>query len=364
MISLNKNKLKTLFEGIALGFLTIILIEIIALYLLKIASSPLYLLAIAIISYKGGQRTGIVCSFLFIGYYIYYFSPPNALFHFSEEDIKKILSLSVITLILAYFTGHLKEKYDRLLFQFKTVEDQLHKEKKQNYSFQEGKEENIDDPHEQLKQLAARLQGAREDERKLIAREIHDELGQVLTALKIDLSLFPKLLETNPINISLVKEEIEIMNNLVDKSLDTINKIVQELRPIALEQLGLLNEIKSQANMLSSKSNIKIDVYSEVQNIHLSPEKNIEIYRIVQEALTNVLRHAKASKAEIVIKEDFAKYIFEISDNGVGIKEEDLTSQTSFGIMGMKERAVVIGASLQIKKLEKGTGIFLNIKKD
>lgn len=363
MISLNKKKLKTLFEGIAIGLLTIVLIEIIALYLLQIASSPIYLLAISIISYKSGKRIGIICSFLFISFYIYYFSPPNALFHFSEEDIKKLLLLSTITFILAYITGHLKEKYDHVVLQLKTTIDLVERQEKKKVSTEDAKQGKTN-PHEQLRQLAAHLQLAREEERKSIAREIHDELGQVLTALKIDLTLFPKLFEPNPPSLTVIKEEIDVMNKLVDKSLDTINKIVQELRPTTLQQLGLLNEIKSLANMLSSKSNIAIDVYSEVQKIRLSPEKNLEIYRIMQEALTNVLRHAKASQVDIYIKEDFTKYIFEISDNGVGIKEVDLMSQTSFGIMGMKERAMEIGANLQIKKLVQGTGIFFNIKKD
>jgi signal transduction histidine kinase len=364
MILLNKKNLKTLFDGIAIGLLTIVLIEIIALYVLKIASSPIYLLAISIISYKSGKRTGIICSFLFIGYYIYYFSHPNALFHFSEEDIKKMLSLSVITFILAYFTGHLKAKYDHVLLQLKTSDELVKAQEKKKIPVANVKQEKPYDPHEQLRQLAAHLQVAREEERKSIAREIHDELGQVLTALKIDLSLFTKLFESTPPRLTVIQEEIEVMKKLVDKSLDTVNKIVQELRPSTLKQLGLINEIKSQANMLSSKSNIAIDVYSEVLTIKLSLEKKIEIYRIMQEALTNVLRHAKASHVAIYIKEDFTKYIFEVSDNGVGIKEKDLLSQTSFGIMGMKERAIEIGANLHIKKLAQGTGIFLHIKKD
>lgn len=198
---------------------------------------------------------------------------------------------------------------------------------------------------EQFRLLAERLRTAREDERIGIAREIHDELGQVLTALKIDLTLFQnKLSKRN----NFFKKDLEGIISLVDSIIKTVQKISTELRPAVLDDLGLNAAIEWQVWEFQNRTGIIFDV-SKIEDIgKLERHTATALFRIFQEALTNIARHSAASKVEIVMKRIDSDIFLEIHDNGSGITTEKIENKNSIGILGMRERAIALGGEFMI----------------
>ncbi|MDP2207914.1 MAG: PAS domain S-box protein [Bacteroidota bacterium] len=198
---------------------------------------------------------------------------------------------------------------------------------------------------EQFRLLAERLRTAREDERIGIAREIHDELGQVLTALKIDLTLFQNKL---PKRNNFFKKDLEGIISLVDSIIKTVQKISTELRPAVLDDLGLNAAIEWQVWEFQNRTGIIFDV-SKIEDIgKLERHTATALFRIFQEALTNIARHSAASKVEIVMKHIDSDIFLEIHDNGSGITTEEIEDKNSIGILGMKERAIALGGEFTI----------------
>jgi PAS domain S-box-containing protein len=213
-------------------------------------------------------------------------------------------------------------------------------------------DEQLRSSREQLRALSAHLQFIREEERSRIAREVHDELGQVLTALKMDLSLLNhKLLESSAIlPRKMLYEEIRSMSKKVDITIKSVRKIVTELRPEVLDHLGLKSAIEWQAQEFQTRSGIdcKLDPYME--SIEMDDrDGETAIFRILQEALTNIARHSGATKVEIFLKKQNGEITLEVRDNGRGISEGDLTKSRSFGLLGMRERALFLGGDVEVK---------------
>ncbi|RYZ27724.1 MAG: PAS domain S-box protein, partial [Sphingobacteriales bacterium] len=197
--------------------------------------------------------------------------------------------------------------------------------------------------HQELRELASHIHVAREEERKYIAREIHDELGQVLTALKIDISLLTRKATTQQADIS---GEIASTLNIADEAIKSVKRIVSELRPMGLDDLGLLNEVQLYAQRYQTRFGIKVEVKAP-KTLMLKREQAIEIFRIIQEALTNIARHSKASVVIIDIVKKPRSVTVSIADNGVGFNSEGEKKVNSFGLIGMRERALMIGGNLQ-----------------
>jgi PAS domain S-box-containing protein len=215
--------------------------------------------------------------------------------------------------------------------------------------------------HKQLQSLTSYLQDLRENERKLIAREIHDELGQALTALKIEISLlYDRLAESRSKYKTDMLENLGSMEQALDESLASLRRIITELRPSMSDDLELVYEIQRLVTGLGSRLGISIAVKSEVEKIELEPTIAIEVYRVIQESLTNTIKHAHASSVLIEISQVSDKFRFLVVDNGVGFDEEVLAGKKSFGILGIKERAQRIGAQLAISSCPgKGTRVEL-----
>ena len=196
-----------------------------------------------------------------------------------------------------------------------------------------------------LRNLAAHLQVIREEERERIAHEIHDELGQALTALKMDVHwIRRKLPEAEN---SLVEKTIT-MSTLIDTTVHSVKRIISELRPRLLDDFGLSAAIEWQADEFVKRTGIQCDIELEPEDIILDEARSVAIFRIFQETLTNITRHADATRVRISLKKDTTAVEMNVSDNGKGISKKRLSGLQSFGLIGMRERAHSFGGNLAI----------------
>ncbi len=220
-------------------------------------------------------------------------------------------------------------------------------------------EEGLRTSSEQLRNLSAHLESVREEERMNIAREIHDELGQVLTALKIDLSWLTKRL---PEGQELLFEKAKTMHKLVDRTIQTVKRISAELRPGVLDDLGIAAAMEWQTSEYEKLTEIKCEFSSHPKDIILDQDRSTAIFRIFQEAMTNVVRHANATKVKITLKKQVGKIVFRVRDNGSGIEKGQLSDPKALGLIGMRERARFLGGEVKISGSPgKGTMVMVSI---
>jgi signal transduction histidine kinase len=216
----------------------------------------------------------------------------------------------------------------------------------------------------QLRDLAANLQNIREEERSAIAREIHDELGQVLTYLKINLTLLGKNFtpENNEIIKTDLQSDIDGMIEIIDKTVKRIRKLITELRPEVLDNLGLIPALEWQIQEFTEKTGIRCTFNKSIDEIDLDKQISIAVFRIFQEALTNIVKHAKAKNIFVNLNYDDMKLSLEISDDGIGIDEKEIQNKKTFGILGMRERAIILGGNLNIEsRKDFGTKLIIDI---
>jgi len=211
-----------------------------------------------------------------------------------------------------------------------------------------------------LQRLASRLQQVREEERTRISREIHDELGQILTALKIDLDLLDRDIGHKP-NEQL-KESIYSIIALVNSTLTSVKRIAQDLRPEVLDALGLVPALEWQAKDTQARTGLDCEIVCKQDIPDLDSEQTTQLFRIIQESLTNVVRHANASYVKVIIDVDEDKNLtINICDNGKGFYVGDLEFH-SLGLLGMQERARNIAAKLKIESQKNvGTTVSLTL---
>lgn len=208
---------------------------------------------------------------------------------------------------------------------------------------------------DRLRDLALRIQDIREEERAMIAREIHDELGQVLTVLKIQLSLTTNKLYPDQLDL---KNKLESTFGLLDRAVEAVQQISAKLRPGILDELGLVAAIEWQAQDFEKRTGITCKCSLIEEALELSVERSTALFRIFQEALTNVARHANAERVSIFFKIHEQQLVLEITDNGNGINKSQINSPKSLGLLGMRERAMVFGGDVSINGvLDKGTHV-------
>lgn len=213
-------------------------------------------------------------------------------------------------------------------------------------------EEIISRNHEELRQLASHLQDIREEERATIAREIHDELGQQLTGIKMDVSWVGKGLAKQPREI--LTQKIKGTLDLLDIAIKTIRRISTELRPSILDDLGLIAAIEWQSQEFKRRSGINTSFRSSLVEFHFEPSIAIGLFRICQESLTNVARHSSAKNVWISLDWEDNKLTFRIRDDGKGLSKDIPKNKKTLGLLGMKERALMMGGSLEIWNEEMG----------
>ncbi len=255
-----------------------------------------------------------------------------------EAKVKNLRNdIHDVMIFFAVVQGH-STKYDRVIVSILDITER-------NKIISE-----MENSRQQLRALAAHLQSIREQERTNIAREMHDELGQLLTALKMDLSMLSDdvIEKTGDMTPERVVEEITAMTSLVDQTISQVRKLIRELRPEALDNLGLFPAIEWLVDEFRSRYHIDCELTLQADSPELDQEREIAVFRIIQEALTNVARHSKATKATVVLRQIEDMLEMAICDNGIGIPPEKLEDKNTFGLIGMKERAIVFGGNVEI----------------
>lgn len=204
--------------------------------------------------------------------------------------------------------------------------------------------EEIAHSHEQLRELSTALQMIREEERKHIARELHDDLGQILAALRMDLSLLQRDAELGGKNQS----TLQSMDKLILTSITTLRRIATDLRPRALDEGGLFFALQTLQKDFAARHGIQCDLIADEDQLILDDARSTAIFRIVQESLTNVARHAKASEVQIHFMRDAERLHLNISDNGRGIEAQNRHKSGSLGLLGMRERIKALGGEFSV----------------
>lgn len=224
-------------------------------------------------------------------------------------------------------------------------------------------EEQLKNSHEQMRELAAHIEAVREEERTRIAREIHDELGQVLTCLKIDLAWVDKKLHSRDqaVRNDLLLKKIAAMKDTIDTTVKVVRKISAELRPGILDNFGLSAAIEWQAAEFQNRTAIQCQLSSFPEDLDLDERHSSAIFRIFQELLTNIARHAKANRVGISLRKRRGFLILEVQDNGRGITKRETLKANSFGLMGVQERVALLGGKFSINGVE-GVGTTVTVR--
>jgi PAS domain S-box-containing protein len=196
-----------------------------------------------------------------------------------------------------------------------------------------------------LRALARDLQSAREGERERVAREIHDELGQQLTAIRMDLDTLRSRL---PAGNDRLRTMIDEMIAISDATVGTVRRIASELRPAILDDLGLPAAVEWLAEDFERRSGIECRVEVRSNSLPVDPDQAVVLFRIVQEALTNVARHSEASHAEVLLEITGDRAAAVVRDDGRGLSAEELSERRALGILGMRERALAVGGTFDV----------------
>jgi PAS domain S-box-containing protein len=230
--------------------------------------------------------------------------------------------------------------------------------RKQAEAAQKGLYEQVLDAEKQLHQLANHLQTTREEERARLAREIHDQLGQALTALKMDLAW---LIKRFPHEQSAWREKALSMSTLIDETVLAVRQIATDLRPGLLDHLGLVAAIEWHVHEFTRRTDIVCDLDLEEIKPVLEDGLATQLFRVIQEALTNIARHAQATQLTITLTTDIQTIILCIEDNGRGIQQNEMNSSKSLGLLGIRERALAYGGQFQIQG-QNGKGTRLEVR--
>ncbi len=205
------------------------------------------------------------------------------------------------------------------------------------------KSERLRESEEKLRRLAAHLISVREEERTHIAREIHDELGQVLTGLKMEVTWLAKRLKEKPLI-----EKTDSMCKLIDTTVQTVRKIATGLRPEMLDDMGLIAAVAWQAKEFQKRTGIRCRAKLPPETVKLDVDVSTTMFRIFQEIVTNVARHSRATRVDLELTVNEERVALDVIDNGVGIADAELNGKKSLGLLGMHERALLFGGEVKV----------------
>ncbi|MGN6652299.1 PAS domain-containing protein [Trinickia sp.] len=212
---------------------------------------------------------------------------------------------------------------------------------------------------EELQRLSANIQHIREEEKTRIARELHDDLGQLLTALKIDMIHFEQAIE-GTIDES-AAGALRNVYGLIDQLVGSVRRIAADLRPVMLDDLGPIPAIDWFIHEFSARHGIAVNAHLDINEVAFNRDSGTEVFRMVQEGLTNIARHSGASEAEIEIARDEPFCLVKIRDNGRGALPDARRNRKSFGLLGMRERAARLGGELSVATAP-GEGFALTVR--
>lgn len=217
----------------------------------------------------------------------------------------------------------------------------------------------------QLHSLAAYLQQTREEEKTFIARQLHDEFGQMLAALRMDLSILGKMISrtvSEPLGRGSLLEKISSSSEILERAIRSARDMITELRPAVLDELGLLTAVQWQVMEFENRTGIECHITQLQHGETFDPAVSTTTFRILQEALDNVQQHSAATEASISLQVVGTNIVLEVSDNGKGIEEHKLKAPSSIGIIGMRERVLALGGKLDVRgEPGKGTTLAVSI---
>lgn len=296
-------------------------------------ASPLFLAAIMISAWKKGLKPGVFATLLSGLVLDYMFIAPEYQLSGTSDDVLRLFVFMLEGFVLC-----------RLI------------------TWGTDAAEEISNSREQLQALSLRQQTLREEERKRIALEIHDELGQALTGIKIETHFLKRKIDEidNPLKSAEAGEKAEDLLHLIDATIHTVRRIATELRPPILDDLGLVAAIEWQSQEFGRLTGISCLLSVNVEDIELEPETATAVFRIFQETLTNITRHAEANTITINLKKLNQKLTLRVEDDGKGMNADGSATNDSLGILGMRERARLIGGELEVfNGTENGTVVLL-----
>jgi two-component system sensor histidine kinase UhpB len=205
--------------------------------------------------------------------------------------------------------------------------------------------------HDRLREFAGRMRSVREQERALMARQIHDELGQVLTALGMDVAWLEARL---PAHDRPLVEKCRAMAAIIEGTIGRVRTLATELRPAVLDDLGLLAAIEWETQQFARRTGIACTLELPATLPPLDADRSTDLFRILQEALTNVVRHAAAQHVDVQVRETPAELVLGVSDDGRGIGTAEATSPRSLGLLGMRERALLWNGTVDVRARPQG----------
>lgn len=215
--------------------------------------------------------------------------------------------------------------------------------------------------HEELRNLAERLATIREEERTVIARELHDEFGQALAALKWDLRSISNDL---PDDLGAVQERVRLMDAVLDKATTSVREMGMRLRPAILDDLGLVAAIEEHVHQFKDRTGIHCELDLPTTDLTFEPDHATAFFRVLEEALTNVMRHAEAKHVSISLESTDEGLSMVVRDDGKGITDAELVGSTSLGLIGMRERALALGGEVKVCRIvDGGTAVELSYAK-
>jgi signal transduction histidine kinase len=296
---------------------------------IKPFAMPLFLTAIVISAWQGGKGPGLVATLLSGLIVDYFFITPQYRMSGAWDDLGRLVVFGLEGFLLSWLVDSRKR-----------VEDEVRKSR------------------EELRALSAHLQSGIEKERTRIAREIHDELGQSLTGLKFDVSwLSDQTTEATPVSERL-KLDATLKN--IDTAIQSVRRIATELRPPVLDTLGLTAAIEWQAADFQNRTGIECQLKPMAEDIPLDREGATAVFRVFQESLTNVARHAHATKVQVELERINGNLRLRLADNGKGIGDVETRGTHSLGILGMQERVRLLHGEMSIAGAE-GQGTVINV---
>jgi len=221
----------------------------------------------------------------------------------------------------------------------------------ENITERKSVEKRLQDTLGQVRMLSGRVAKVQEEQRTRIARELHDELGVGLTCLKIDLSRLQAIVtEGGGAKVrKKVGDKIRSMSEQIDTTIASVQRLVTELRPAILDDLGLVAAIEWQCQDFQKRTGIPCTCATSADDINTNPERATALFRICQEALTNTARHAQATAVTIKLESRSDCLELVVADNGVGISDAEVSDRRSLGLLGMKERAALLGGEITIQ---------------
>jgi signal transduction histidine kinase len=286
-------------------------------------SAPIFMGAIVVATLFGGSRVGLFTSLVGGVVFDYFFVQPFYEITFARDDIFRWIFFVGEGAFVSWITEKLQ-----------TSNDELQRSR------------------EELRELSRHQQTLREEEQKRIARDIHDELGQMLTGLKLDIHLLRKKIDVTGSNG--LPTALEELSSRVDSTIGSVRRIASEIRPSILDDFGLVAALEWQAAEFERTTGVDCLFASNVDDVDVVPETGAAVFRIFQEALTNIARHANATRVNVTVALAEDELSVGVEDNGKGIELDRLSKARSLGIIGMRERARLIGATLEIGPRTKG----------